>query len=101
MSVLAFYVAEKHENANVEIQWLIALGLAAFFCLFTVGMFLNGVWMAFRNVTTIENIDAYRRTQILAVLLPPELQGQNLSGQLPMPPQARLQSEMSMNGSGM
>ena len=62
--------------------------------------FLNGIWMTLRNVTTIENIDSYRRTLLLAVLLPPELQGQALNGQLPMPPQARLHPEMSTIRSG-
>ena len=90
MSVLAYFVAEKREDADLEVQWLVALGLAGFFCLFTCGMVLNSLWMTFRNVSTIENINADSRTILLAVLLPPELQGQELNGP-PLPSQAHLQ----------
>lgn len=97
--VLAYFVAERKENSGLEIQWLVALGLAGFFALFTLGMFGNCLWMIFRNVTTIENIDYHSRTQLLAVLLPPDLQEQDLHGP-PLPPQAHLRSEISPSGSG-
>lgn len=95
---LAYFVAEKKENSGLEIQWLVALGLAGFFAIFTLGMVGNSLWMIFRNVTTIENIDAYSRTELLAVLLPPELQGQQIHGP-PPPPQAHLRHETSPSGS--
>ena len=97
--VLAYFVAEKRESSGLEIQWLVALGLAGFFALFTLGMVGNSLWMIFRNVTTIENLNAYTRTELLAVLLPPELQGQQLQGP-PPPPQAHLRHDASPSGSG-
>lgn len=99
LSVLAFYVKEGKERSGLEIQWLIALGLAGFFALFTFGMVVNGLWMTLRNVTTIENINAYSRTMLLAVLLPPHLQGQALDGP-PPPPQAHLRYDKSPSRSG-
>ena len=89
-AVLAYFVAEKRESISLKIQWCIALGLSGFFCLFTVGMVVNSLWMTMRNVTTIENINAYSWTMLLAVLLPPHLQGQDLT-EPPLPPQAHLQ----------
>lgn len=88
MSVLAYYVAEPARGRSniLEIQWYIALGLSAFFCLFTWGMVFNSLWMVFRNVSTIENINSHSRTMLIAVLLPPHLQGQQLT-EPPMPPQ--------------
>ena len=97
--VLAYFVAEDKESGTAKIQWLIALGLAGFFLLFTGGMFGNCMWMIFRNVTTIENIDYRARTELIAVLLPPELQGQQLNGP-PVPPQAHFRNETSPSGSG-
>lgn len=88
MSVLAYYIAEpaRGRSNTLEVQWYIALGLSAFFCLFTWGMVVNSLWMVFRNVSTIENINAHSRTMLLAVLLPPHLQGQQFS-EPPMPPE--------------
>lgn len=85
MSVLAYFVAEKREGITLEIQWLIALGLAGFFTLFTVGMVGNYLWLASKNFTTIENIDYRSRTSFLAVLLPPQLQEDTPSGQTSLP----------------
>lgn len=96
--VLAYFVAEKKESPALEIQWLVALGLAGFFALFTLGMVGNSLWMTFRNVTTIENIDHFSRTQLVAVLLPPDMQGQQFHGP-PPPPQAHLRSDISPSGS--
>lgn len=85
-SVLAYFVAGHGETSGQKVQWLVGVGLGGFFTLFTIGMVINSLWMACRNVTTIENIDAYSRTMLLAVLLPPELQEKALNG-LPLPPQ--------------
>lgn len=90
MSCFAYFVSEKKMSTNLAVQWYVALGLAGFFCLFTLGMVINSLWMVFRNVSTIENLDADSRTMLLAVLLPPHLQGQELNGP-PKPPQAHLQ----------
>lgn len=97
--IFAFFVAEKRETAGLEIQWLIALGLAGFFTLFTLGMVGNSLWMTFRNVTTIENLNYEDRTELVAVCLPPELQGQTLNGP-PAPPQAHLRQDISPTRSG-
>lgn len=99
MSALAFFVAEKKRNTNVEVHWFVSLGLAGFFTLFTLGMVGNALSMVFRNVTTIENIDVHFRTVLLAVLLPPELQGRVLDGP-PPPPPAYFRDETSPLRSG-
>jgi palmitoyltransferase len=41
LGVLAFYVAEGKADSNLEIHWLVALGLAGFFTLFTIGMIVH------------------------------------------------------------
>ena len=97
--VLAFFVAEQKESSVLKVQWLVALGLAGFFCLFTVGMVLNSLYMVFRNVTTIENIDSHFRKMLIAVRLPPEMQGQTLNGP-PPPPDVHLRHEVSPSRSG-
>ncbi|KAK3050702.1 Palmitoyltransferase pfa5 [Extremus antarcticus] len=99
LAVLAYFVAEGKESNDLKVHWLVALGLAGFFVFFTIGMVANSLWMAFRNVTTIENIDAYSRTTLLAVLLPPELQGKAFDGP-PAPPQAHLRGDTSPSRSG-
>ncbi|KAK3717630.1 Palmitoyltransferase pfa5 [Vermiconidia calcicola] len=99
MSVLAYFVAERKRGANLNVHWLVALGLAAFFTLFTFGIVANSIWMVFRNVTTIENIDAESRTMLLAVLLPPMMQGMELNGP-PPPPRAHLSYDRSSARSG-
>ncbi|WPH05087.1 palmitoyltransferase pfa5-like protein [Acrodontium crateriforme] len=68
--VLAYFLSET----RYDVQWIVALSLAGFFVFFTAGMIVNTVWMALKNVTTIENITARRGTMLLAVLLPPDLQ---------------------------
>lgn len=99
LAVLAVYVAEGREPSGLQVQWLVALGLAGFFALFTVGMVLNSFWMIFRNVTTIENIDTWSRTMLLAVLLPPALQGTHFNDP-PPPPQVHQKYEKSPSRSG-
>ncbi|KAK5170292.1 Palmitoyltransferase pfa5 [Saxophila tyrrhenica] len=99
LAVLAYFVAQGGESNDLKVQWLIALGLAGFFAFFTIGITLNSIWMVFRNVTSIENIDAFSRTMLLAVLLPPELQGKTLEGP-PTPPQAHLRPDSSPSRSG-
>ncbi|EMC93846.1 hypothetical protein BAUCODRAFT_124601 [Baudoinia panamericana UAMH 10762] len=69
-ALLGYFVHES--RADVQIN--VALGLAGFFLLFTLGMVVNSFFLVSRNTTTIENIDNRGRTMLLAVLLPPELQ---------------------------
>lgn len=90
LTAFAYYTSKRKESASLEVQWLVALGLASFFCLFTMGMVLNSLWMTLRNVTTIENINADSRTILLAVLLPPALQGMELK-EPPLPPGTHMQ----------
>jgi len=102
MSVLAYYVSEpgRGRGTTLQVQWYIALGLSGFFCLFTWGMAFNGVWMILRNVTSVENINPDTRTMLVAVLLPPKLQGRELNGP-PAPPQpAYIASDNSPTRSG-
>ena len=70
MSCLAYFM---HETRS-EVQWLVVLGISAFFVLFTLGMVINTMNLLFHNTTTIESINAGSRTMLLAVLLPPHLQ---------------------------
>ena len=98
-AAFAFFVAEKRESAGLQIQWLIALGLAGFFALFTVGMVGNSLWMSFQNVTTIENLNSHSRTELFAVLLPPALHDLTVNGP-PPPPQAHFRQDVSPTRSG-
>lgn len=98
MSVLAYFVAEKKESSNIAVQWIIALGLSAFFCLFTLGIFLNSLWMTLRNATSVENINYHAQTTLLAILLPPEMQGEKMDNP-PPPPKTHLSSDMSLKRS--
>lgn len=70
MILLAYFVHKDRSN----VQWDVALGLAGFFTFFTLGMAVNSIHQIFKNVTTIEAINAEGRRMLLAVLLPPELQ---------------------------
>lgn len=90
LTVMAYFV---HEDRS-HVQWLVSLGLAGFFTLFTIGMVVNSLWMIFRNVTTIENIDHASRTMLMAVLLPPEMR----TGLGPAPPLARISRSRSDGG---
>lgn len=98
MSALAYFVAERKEGPSLAVQWIIALGLSGFFCLFTMGIFINSLRMALRNVTSIEDVNSHTRTVLLAVLLPPELQGEKFSIP-PPPPQAHPPADMSLKRS--
>lgn len=90
MTVMAIFV---HETKS-QVHWMVALGISAFFVLFTLGMVMNTLHMIFRNVTTIENINTGAQTMLLAVLLPPELQP-HLQHSVSMPEMAKV----SMGGS--
>ncbi|KAK4623606.1 Palmitoyltransferase pfa5 [Fulvia fulva] len=74
--VLAYWVARQKGH----VHWYVALGLAGFFLLFTLGMVMNSLNMVFQNITTIENVS---RRMYLAVLLPPERQ---VDPTMPPPP---------------
>lgn len=84
-ALLAFFVAETRRNTGGiwNVHWIVALGLAAFFFLFTIGMTLMTLQLIMKGVTTIENLDAGSRVMHMAVLLPPEMQSH---GQVIMPP---------------
>lgn len=58
-------------------QWVVVLGLGGFFAIFTFGLALTSMQLILQNVSTVENIDARKRTMYIAVLLPPELQRQS------------------------
>ncbi|EME45860.1 hypothetical protein DOTSEDRAFT_71528 [Dothistroma septosporum NZE10] len=75
-TVLAYWVARRKGN----VHWYVALGLAGFFLLFTLGMVMNSLNFVFKNVTTIENVS---RRMYLAVVLPPEKQ---IDPTMPPPP---------------
>ncbi|KAK4950713.1 Palmitoyltransferase pfa5 [Elasticomyces elasticus] len=84
-AVMAFFVHETlHRNSNVH--FYVALGIGAFFLLFTLGMAATSIQYAAVGWTTIEQ--AGRNDSIhLAVLLPPELQAA-LNGSMPDAPPA-------------
>lgn len=65
-AVFGYFVAQYKRN----VHWFVALGMAGFFLLFTLGMVLNSLHFVFRNITTIESVS---RRMYLAVVLPPEL----------------------------
>ncbi|GAB7359674.1 hypothetical protein MBLNU230_g6853t1 [Neophaeotheca triangularis] len=74
--LLAFFVAETRSNTGGvwNVHWVVGLGLAAFFLLFTLGMTLMTLQNIMKGVTTIENLDVGSRVMHLAVLLPPHMQ---------------------------
>lgn len=72
-TLMAYFVHEDHSR----VQWIVVLGLAGFFLLFTVGMVINSVHLILSNVTTIESIGVRSNTMLLAVLLPPEMQSES------------------------
>nr|POF18030.1 palmitoyltransferase pfa5 [Quercus suber] len=81
MILLAYFVHEARsrqiQDTN-KVQMIVGLGLAGFFVLFTLGMVANSLNMIFRNVTSIESISMGPTGTgkiLLAVLLPPEIQG--------------------------
>ncbi|KAK5701130.1 Palmitoyltransferase pfa5 [Elasticomyces elasticus] len=84
-AAMAFFVHETlHRNSNVH--FYVALGIGAFFLLFTLGMVATSIQYAAVGWTTIEQ--AGRNDSIhLAVLLPPELQAA-LNGNMPNVPPA-------------
>ncbi|KAF1822011.1 uncharacterized protein K489DRAFT_389007 [Dissoconium aciculare CBS 342.82] len=88
MIVLAYFIATEEKDA----QWCVALGLSAFFLMFTLGMFLNSLYLAAQNVTTVEHLNiGGSRTTYIAVVLPPELQADPIT----LPPPARRSSPHS------
>ncbi|KAK0250736.1 Palmitoyltransferase pfa5 [Friedmanniomyces endolithicus] len=86
-ALMAFFVHETlHRNSNIH--FCVALGLGAFFLLFTLGMVVTTVQYAGMGWTTIEQ--AGRGNTIhLAILLPPELQAA-LNGSVPTAPPSAL-----------
>ncbi|KAK0877848.1 Palmitoyltransferase pfa5 [Friedmanniomyces endolithicus] len=86
-ALMAFFVHETlHRNSNIH--FCVALGLGAFFLLFTLGMVVTTIQYAGMGWTTIEQ--AGRGNSIhLAVLLPPELQAA-LNGSVPTAPPSAL-----------
>ncbi|GAB1729012.1 hypothetical protein NU195Hw_g3322t1 [Hortaea werneckii] len=85
MILMAYYV---HKDRS-HVQWIVALGLGGFFVFFTLGMVINTMRMIFHNATTIE--EAGPRTILMAVVLPPELQGDAIGRPSPIysPPTSR------------
>lgn len=71
--VLAYYVGRDRG----KVQWIVALALAGFFVFFTLGMVVNSLWMIFRNVSTVENLDISPGGKVIymAVHLPAGMAG--------------------------
>jgi palmitoyltransferase len=89
MITLAYSIA----NWGTDPQWCVALGLSAFFFLFTAGMFVNSVSLAAKNVSTVEHLGLTGTKQIfVAVVLPPEQQHVD---PITLPPPARRPSPHS------
>jgi len=59
-----------HTQNGLNSQWPVALGLAAFFGLFTVTMTGSSTDFAVSNITTIENLNRKTKVWQLAVLIP-------------------------------
>lgn len=78
LAVMGYFVGESEARRGTiaNVHFVVVIGLAGFFLLFTFGLNLMGFHMTLLNRTTIENIDAASTTMFLAVLLPPELQHQ-------------------------
>ncbi|KAK1070300.1 Palmitoyltransferase pfa5 [Friedmanniomyces endolithicus] len=86
-ALMAFFVHETlHRNSNIHFR--VALGLGAFFLLFTLGMVVTTIQYAGMGWTTIEQAGRGNSFH-LAVLLPPELQAA-LNGSAPTAPPSAL-----------
>jgi palmitoyltransferase len=85
LACMAIFVAEaKQERGGIgNVHWVVVIGLSGFFCFFTFGLNLMSFQLTLKDLTTIENIDAGKRSMFLAVLLPPELQNRPLPSFLP------------------
>lgn len=68
--VMAYSVAELKRNGfstgQINVHWIVVLGLAALFFVFTGGMVGKALQDASNNLTTIDAIDHGRRTMFLA-----------------------------------
>ena len=71
---LAIFVAEyRHLTGTANVHWIIVLGIAALFALFTLGMTGSSVQFALVNTTTIENLSRKTLVWDLAVHVPEAL----------------------------
>ncbi|KAK3071998.1 Palmitoyltransferase pfa5 [Teratosphaeriaceae sp. CCFEE 6253] len=97
-ALMAFFVHKtRHRHSNVH--FYVALGVGAFFLLFTLGMVVTSIQYAAMGWTTIEQ--AGRNSSIhLAVLLPPELQASLLNNGPTIPPPATTRLSSSRSGPG-
>ncbi|EED17522.1 DHHC zinc finger membrane protein [Talaromyces stipitatus ATCC 10500] len=71
--VLAIFVAEhRSDTGRVNAQWVVALGLAALFFLFSGGMSGTSLQLASLNTTTIENLSRRSKVWMLAIYISPQ-----------------------------
>lgn len=78
---LAVFMAEyKRKTGTADVHWIITLGLAALFALFTLGMSLSSLQFILVNTTTIENLSRKTIVWDLALQLP-----EGFTAQIPYP----------------
>ncbi|EAS31280.3 palmitoyltransferase pfa5 [Coccidioides immitis RS] len=69
--VFSIVIAEYRRNSGyLEVQWLVALALCGLFCLFSFGMLVSSLHLAFINSSTIESLTRHTKVWTLAVLIP-------------------------------
>lgn len=85
--VFAVFTAERRQKiGDVSDQWLVALGLASFFLLFSTVMFVTSIHLALINSSTIENISRKTKVWTLAIRIRnQELDISTSSGSFPTP----------------
>lgn len=68
LTIFAIFTAEhRQRTGDVIAQWLVALGLASFFLLFTAGMTMTSVHLAMINSSTVDNINRKTKVWTLAI----------------------------------
>ena len=69
--VIAVFLAEyKTNTGRLNVHWIVTVGLAALFGLFTVGMFGSSMQFVLLNTTTIENLSRKSVTYQIAIHMP-------------------------------
>ncbi|RKF62443.1 Palmitoyltransferase PFA5 [Erysiphe neolycopersici] len=63
---------QRKEGQDMETSFIITLGLASTFLLFSGGMSFHGIRLATSNMTQVERIGAKRRVYNLAAIVPPK-----------------------------
>ena len=69
--VMAYFVAERRRDPDwLDVNWILILGFASLFWLFSFGMFVSSFHLALVNSTTVENLSKGSKIWYLAVYLP-------------------------------